>query len=91
MLTRLMNLMRNPRKCAEVRELMSDYLDDDASVEDRRRVHRHVRWCRPCRRVLGNLRLTLGRLSGLAELRPPAAEDEHEVGERVAASWRERA
>ncbi|MGE4116213.1 MAG: zf-HC2 domain-containing protein [Candidatus Nanopelagicales bacterium] len=59
-------LMRG-RSCERVRSLMSDHLDGDLDARTRRRVNRHVRFCRRCRRVLGNLRVTIDGLARLAD------------------------
>jgi Putative zinc-finger len=91
MMPRLRNpLAPNPRTCESVRELMSDYIDGDLPAEARRRVDRHVRFCRRCSRVLANLRETLGRLGRLAQAPPPGAEDEAAVATRIRKAWRER-
>jgi len=87
--------LRNPfsrdlAKCEQVRGLMSDYVDEDIDDADRRRVERHVLMCRPCRRVLGNLRQTVGRLSHLREAEPPSGGDPADVAERLRSGWRER-
>ncbi len=82
---------RDLRKCEEVRGLMSDYADGELGDKGRRRVERHIRICRPCSRVLANLRQTLGGLSRLAESPPPGAEDVPKVAERIRSAWRERA
>ncbi len=84
-------LKRDLRKCEEVRGLMSDYVDGELADESRRRVERHVHFCRPCSRVLANLRRTLGRLSRLAQATPPEAEDAQEVAERIRNAWRKEA
>lgn len=81
---------RNLRECEEVRDLMSDYVDGELADEGCRRVERHVRFCRPCRRVLGNLHRTLGRLSHLSESPPPGSDDAEQVAERLRSCWRER-
>jgi anti-sigma factor RsiW len=84
-------LKRDLRKCEEVRGLMSDYLDGELAAEGRRRVERHIFMCRPCRRVLANLRRTLGRLAHLSESPPPGADDERDVAERLRSAWRNHA
>jgi len=86
-----MMFMRDLHECEEVRSLMSEYVDGELPEESRRRVARHIRFCRPCNRVLANLRHTLGRLSGLSSSSPPEADDEGQVAERLRAAWRERA
>ena len=90
---RLLRLLMkpDPRECEEVRSLFSDYADEELGPEERRRVEKHVGFCPRCRRVLENLRHTLGRLGRLAETSPPGAPDPEEVGERLRRAWRERA
>jgi len=88
--------LRNPfqrdlHTCEEVRALMSDYVDGELPAKGRRRVERHIVFCRPCRRVLANLRRTLAGLSRLAEHPSPQAEDAAGVAERVRRAWRSRA
>ena len=65
---------------------MSDRLDEDLDDRTRRRVDRHVRFCRRCRRVLDNLRATI---DGLAHLRSSGDEFESELTERLRRSWRD--
>jgi predicted anti-sigma-YlaC factor YlaD len=55
-------------ECRRTRALMSDYLDDE--LDDPRLVEHHVRWCPNCRRMLANLRRTVGGL-GRLENEPP--------------------
>jgi anti-sigma factor RsiW len=43
-------------------EHMSEYLDGDLASTGRGRMERHVRECRECRTVLGELRLMIDRL-----------------------------
>ena len=84
-------LMRpDPRKCEEVRALMSDHVDGELDPESRRRVDDHVYFCPRCRRVLANLQQTLGRLGMLRDTPPPGAEDPDAVAERVRRAWRDR-
>lgn len=91
MTARLRNpLTRDLRECEEVRALMSDYLDGDLPKKRRFRVTRHLLFCRPCRRVLANLRRTVGRLRGLSSSPPPQAQDEALVAERVLEAWRKK-
>jgi predicted anti-sigma-YlaC factor YlaD len=76
----------DPRECEEVRALFSDYLDADLDPGGRRRIEEHVRFCRRCRRVLGNLRHTLAGVRGLGDRQPAEAD---EIAERVQRAWRE--
>jgi anti-sigma factor RsiW len=79
--------LRDRHECEEVRTLMTDYLDAELDDHGQRRVDRHVRFCPRCRRVLGNLRLTIDRL---AHLGPPAdLGSDDELVERLGRSWRD--
>ena len=82
---------RGPRECAEVRELMSDYVDRELDAGSQTRVEGHVGFCPRCRQVLGNLRATLERVGLLSGTVPDAADDPDQVAERIARSWRDRA
>ncbi len=81
-------MLRGRRECAEVRELFSDYVDGDLDPAAHRRVTAHVGFCPGCRRVLANLRQTLVGLQRLRETRPPGADDEASIAERVRSAWR---
>lgn len=81
----------DPHECEEVRELMSDYVEEELEPDGRRRVDEHVSFCPRCRTVLANLRQTLGRVRSLRGSAPPGAEDADQVAERVRRAWRERA
>lgn len=88
----LARLMRpDPRECAEVRSLMSEYVEEELEPDRRRRVEEHVEFCPRCRTVLANLRQTLVRLSSLGGFAPPGAVDSDRVAERVSRAWRGRA
>ena len=67
---------------------MTDYLDADLDDAQQRRVLRHVRFCPRCRRVLGNLRITIDRLSGLGSTPTVESNDEEAITARIAQSWR---
>ena len=69
---------------------MSDYLDADLDDAQQRRVLRHVRFCPRCRRVLGNLRITIDRLSRLGSTPTVESNDEEAITARIAQSWRGR-
>jgi predicted anti-sigma-YlaC factor YlaD len=62
--------------CAELVELVTDYLEDSLPLESRRRFEEHLAACGPCRRYLVQMRETL-RLSGRLgeESISPAARD----------------
>lgn len=85
----LSRVMRpEPRECEEVRSLLTDFVDGELAEDERRRVERHLRFCRRCSTVLANFRRTLGRLRGLGE-QPAASEDA--VAYSVVRGWRDRA
>ena len=62
----------DPAKCESVRELMSDYADRELGAGGKERVEAHIGVCPGCRRVLGNLRLTVERAGLLRQSPPPA-------------------
>jgi hypothetical protein len=49
--------------CREAEELAADHLEDAASLDDRRRLDRHLAGCDPCRRHLEQVE-TLLRVAG---------------------------
>lgn len=64
-------MKRHHERCREVRAQMSDYLDGDLDPRAAAAVDRHTRWCPNCRRMLANLRRTVGGLRGLADQPAP--------------------
>lgn len=50
--------------CHEVVEIITDYLEDALSVEDRRRVEEHLAICTGCTSYLEQMRETI-RLTGM--------------------------
>jgi anti-sigma factor RsiW len=77
-MTTLNPMKRHREHCREVRAQMSDYLDGDLDRADAASVERHTRWCPNCRRMLTNLRRTLGGLRALSD--EPTAADEPTAG-----------
>jgi anti-sigma factor RsiW len=65
-------MKRHRERCREVRAQMSDYLDSELDASAASGVERHVRWCPNCRRMLENLRRTIGGLRALSEMPTPA-------------------
>jgi anti-sigma factor RsiW len=52
--------------CQELVELITSYLDDALTSEERQRLERHLTYCHGCRAYLEQMRVTLrlvGRLS----------------------------
>jgi anti-sigma factor RsiW len=46
---------------------LSEYIDEELSAEERRRLEEHVSMCPQCRRVLATLRRTVEGLMGLRD------------------------
>jgi anti-sigma factor RsiW len=75
MIRRLIERRRYMREHRWTHAHLSDYLDEELSPEERRRVEEHVGICPHCRRVLRTLRRTLESLMELpAEPRPRVAD-----------------
>lgn len=68
-LLKLNPMARHRAHCEHVRAQMSDYLDGELDERTVRSIERHVRWCPNCRRMLENLRRTVGGLNAIGELR----------------------
>jgi anti-sigma factor RsiW len=67
-------IKRHHDRCREVRAQMSDYLDHELEPPAVAAVERHVRWCPNCRRMLANLRRTVGGLRALGHVATPVDE-----------------
>lgn len=59
--------------CAQVEELLPAYEDGDLSVEETRRLERHLQACPPCRQGLADLRSSWERLGAWKDLEPAPA------------------
>jgi anti-sigma factor RsiW len=71
MIRRLIERRRYMREHRWTHAHLSDYLDEDLSPAERKRVEEHVSICPHCRRVLRTLKRTLESLMDLpAEGRP---------------------
>lgn len=57
-------MSERPLTCHELVELVTDYLEDALSPEDRRRVEEHLALCDGCTTYLEQMRETI-RLTGL--------------------------
>ncbi|MSQ40365.1 MAG: hypothetical protein EXR55_01615 [Dehalococcoidia bacterium] len=60
-----------PIRHQRVRELLSSYLDAQASERERELVERHVATCEACRRYQEELRDTVQAVRGLPQVTPP--------------------
>jgi anti-sigma factor RsiW len=67
MIRRLLQRRRFMREHNWSHAHFSDYLDEELSPEERRRLEEHVSVCPQCRRVLATLRRTVESLMGLGE------------------------
>ena len=67
--------------CSHVRELSSDYIDEELDPEYRERVKAHLEWCKLCRAFINTLRATVGLLSSSEPPQPPPS-----LKERIRAS-----
>jgi anti-sigma factor RsiW len=75
MIRRLLERRRYMREHRWTHAHLSDYLDDDLSPQERRRVEDHVGICPHCWRVLRTLRQTLESLTGLRREGRPGLAD----------------
>jgi hypothetical protein len=55
-------------KCEHIEELLSPYLEDELSREERRAVEEHAKSCESCSLLLSSLKETRGSLVGFPEL-----------------------
>jgi anti-sigma factor RsiW len=75
MIRRLIERRRYMREHRWTHAHLSDYLDDDLSPLERRRVEDHVGICPHCRRVLRTLKRTLESLTDLRRGGRPGLAD----------------
>lgn len=69
--------LSQPLTCQELVELVSDYLEDMLSPDDRARFDAHLGTCTGCRNYLNQMRRTIQTIGHLSEADvPPAAERE---------------
>jgi anti-sigma factor RsiW len=54
---------------------LSEYIDEELSSDERRRLEEHVSMCPQCRRVLATLRRTVEGLMGLRDDPRPGVAD----------------
>ena len=57
--------------CAKIRELLSDFLDNDLSESDLDEVERHLSECEPCAAFMDTLRATVALLRASARNEAP--------------------
>ena len=69
--------------CEKIEELLSLYVEDALSVEERRRVDDHLAVCGSCRESLVSYRALESSLVSRRELRPPAGRTAAAVIERL--------
>lgn len=59
--------------CQEMVELVTSYLEDTLSADDRRRIEAHLSGCSGCRAYLEQIRITLRLLGALSTEDIPTA------------------
>ena len=59
---RVFSRMGGDADCREVRDLSSDYIDDELDIATRDRVSEHIGWCGPCNAFVNTLRATVNIL-----------------------------
>ncbi len=59
---RLFRRMGGGADCREVRDLSSDYIEDELDEESRKRISKHLAWCPPCSAFVNTLRATVNML-----------------------------
>ena len=57
----------------EVRNLSSDFIDEELDRKARRKVETHMEWCPPCRDFVNTLRATVGLLWSTEKKKAPAS------------------
>lgn len=71
MIRRLLRRRRFMREHRWTHARLNDYLDDDLSIQELRRVEEHLSLCPECRRIMRTLRRTLEELMSLHSAAPP--------------------
>jgi predicted anti-sigma-YlaC factor YlaD len=68
------NLVRRHEiDCEGVRELSSDYLEEDLPTAKRSTIQSHLSKCRPCQAFVDTLASTISILASLPRVSPPAS------------------
>ena len=57
--------------CGEVRDLSSDYIDEDLEAAAADRVKGHLEWCGPCNAFINTLRATVRMLGATPREKAP--------------------
>jgi hypothetical protein len=76
--------------CNEVRERLSEYLDDVLPIEKKTRVDEHLSACAECRRELASLKTVVRELHTLHQVAPPDGFLEQLHGRLTARPWHQR-
>jgi anti-sigma factor RsiW len=83
----MLSLRNRDLVCQQAIELLTEYLEDNLSRRQKRRLERHLRACPNCSNYLEQIRITI-RLTGAMEpeeLTPDAVDDLTQLYQR----WRE--
>ena len=62
--------------CKELVELVTDYLEDRLSAEQRLKFDQHLNWCPPCGHYLEQIKATIHAAGRLTEHNVPEAAKE---------------
>ena len=60
-------------ECGHVRDLSSDFIDDELDEDERDRMRKHLQWCGLCMAFINTLRATVGLLRSTDTSEPPSA------------------
>ncbi len=75
MVSRISRLFRGEGpaiECGHVRELSSDYIDDDLDETERKRIMEHLEKCGLCMAFINTLKATVGLLGSSDTPEPPS-------------------
>ena len=64
--------MKIDPRCKKIFATLSNYLDGELKVKDRRELERHLRGCQPCLRYLRTLKLTTEACRQYGRLNTPS-------------------
>jgi len=59
-------------ECKEIKELLSNYLENDLSIQQKEEIERHLSVCKDCKAQLDSLKRLVSELGGLKKVAAPA-------------------
>ncbi len=72
--------------CQDLEQLLDDFVDGEATPDERRRVEQHLADCAPCRGVVEQTRALLASTETLARQIPPGSDLWPEIRTEIAAA-----